>query len=145
MYLLREICFELLSTCLLTPYTAPNNIPNAAIDRDISAISELSVIFWVGCTIDDACGEAFDKGGKMLGLGYPAGHIIDKLANFGDRERFDFPIGLKASADTRLSFSGLKTALRVFIEKNPIIANTKNQRKRTNIQHKIFPVNFHSQ
>ena len=76
-------------------------------------------------TIDDACGEAFDKGGKLLELGYPAGHIIDKLSKFGDPNRFEFPIGLKSSADARLSFSGTKTALRVFLEKNPEILSQK--------------------
>lgn len=75
----------------------------------------------LGGTIDDASGEAFDKGGKQLGLGYPAGHIVDKLGAFGDKERFEFPIGLKASGDSRLSFSGLKTSLRVFLDKNPHI------------------------
>ena len=77
----------------------------------------------LGSTIDDAAGEAFDKGGKLLGLGYPAGHIIDKLAKYGDTKKYEFPIGLKSSADARLSYSGLKTALRVFLEKNPDIAN----------------------
>lgn len=96
-----------------------------------------SVFFWVqssenfkvlGSTIDDAAGEAFDKGGKLLGLGYPAGHIVDAKAKSGDRERFDFPIGLKSSADSRLSFSGLKTSLRVFTEKNPEILNDQNSK-----------------
>lgn len=89
-----------------------------------------SIYFWVkdrdtfkilGSTIDDASGEAFDKGGKILGLGYPAGHIIDKLSKWGSGDAFVFPIGLKSSADARLSFSGLKTSLRVFSEKNPQI------------------------
>lgn len=93
-----------------------------------------SLFFWVkasddfeilGGTIDDACGEAFDKGGKLLGLGYPAGHLIDKLARFGDPEKYEFPIGLKSSADARLSFSGLKTALRVFLEKQPHLLTLK--------------------
>lgn len=79
----------------------------------------------LGSTIDDAAGEAFDKGGKLLELGYPAGHIIDKLAKFGDDGRFKFPIGLKSSADARLSYSGLKTSLRVFLEKNPNILKQK--------------------
>ena len=79
----------------------------------------------IGGTIDDASGEAFDKGGKLLGLGYPAGHIIDRLSAFGDSNRFEFPIGLKASANSDLSFSGLKTALRNFIEKNPEIMDAK--------------------
>lgn len=87
-----------------------------------------SSFFWVtspcefhslGSTIDDAVGEAFDKGGKLLGLDYPAGHIIDRLSKWGDFSAYDFPIGLQASADARLSFSGLKTSLRVFLEKNP--------------------------
>lgn len=80
----------------------------------------------LGGTIDDASGEAFDKGGKLLGLGYPAGHIIDKLAKLGDETKFKFPIGLKSSADAKLSFSGLKTALKVFIEKNPEIIRVKD-------------------
>ena len=79
----------------------------------------------LGGTIDDACGEAFDKGGKLLKLGYPAGHIIDKLAKFGNPQEYEFPIGLKSSADSRLSFSGLKTSLRVFLEKNPNILSMR--------------------
>ena len=86
-----------------------------------------SIFFWVeskssfkviGSTIDDAAGEAFDKGANLLGLGYPGGQNIDKIAKLGDKRRFEFPIGLKSSADCRLSFSGLKTALRVFLDKN---------------------------
>ncbi|MFT6630253.1 MAG: N6-L-threonylcarbamoyladenine synthase [Bacteriovoracaceae bacterium] len=93
-----------------------------------------SIYFWVqdknsfsvlGSTIDDASGEAFDKGGKILGLGYPAGHIVDALSNWGDPKKFKFPIGLQSSADARLSFSGLKTSLRVFCEKNEGILEKK--------------------
>jgi len=73
----------------------------------------------LGSTIDDAAGEAFDKGGKLLGLGYPAGKIIDELAAKGDEKRFSFPIGLRDRDTCDLSFSGLKTALRVFIQDNP--------------------------
>ncbi|MEH0862256.1 MULTISPECIES: tRNA (adenosine(37)-N6)-threonylcarbamoyltransferase complex transferase subunit TsaD [Halobacteriovorax] len=73
----------------------------------------------LGSTIDDAAGEAYDKGGKLMGLGYPAGRIIDDLAKEGDINRFEFPVGLKTSKDCNLSFSGVKTALRTFLEKNP--------------------------
>lgn len=73
----------------------------------------------LGSTIDDAAGEAFDKGGKMMGLGYPGGVIIDKNSKSGDENRFKFPIGLKNSGDCNLSFSGTKTSLRQFLEKNP--------------------------
>lgn len=73
----------------------------------------------LGTTIDDAAGEAFDKGGKLLGLGYPAGKIIDDLAKKGDESKYMFPVGLKKSANADLSYSGVKTALRQFLDKNP--------------------------
>ncbi|MDC0253827.1 tRNA (adenosine(37)-N6)-threonylcarbamoyltransferase complex transferase subunit TsaD [Bacteriovoracales bacterium] len=73
----------------------------------------------LGNTRDDAAGEAFDKGGKLIGLGYPAGRVIDDLAKEGNCEAFDFPIGLKHSKDSSLSFSGVKTAMRQFLENNP--------------------------
>ncbi len=72
----------------------------------------------IGSTIDDAAGEAYDKGGKLLGLGYPAGRIIDDIAKEGNETSIEFPIGLKGSKDASLSFSGLKTSLRHFLEKN---------------------------
>jgi N6-L-threonylcarbamoyladenine synthase len=77
----------------------------------------------LGSTIDDAAGEAFDKGGKILGLGYPAGRIIDDLAKTGDPLKYTFPIGLKSSADCRLSYSGVKTSLRQFVEANPHVVH----------------------
>ncbi len=58
-------------------------------------------------TLDDAAGEAFDKGARMLGLGYPGGAALERLAAAGDKSAFDFPTG--RSED--FSFSGLKTAL----------------------------------
>lgn len=76
----------------------------------------------LGNTIDDAAGEAFDKGGKLLGLGYPAGRIIDERAKLGNVKAFEFPIGLTDSKDANLSYSGVKTALRQFLETNQ--ANT---------------------
>ena len=71
----------------------------------------------LGRTRDDAAGEAFDKVAKMLGLGYPGGAEIDRLARAGDPSRFDFPRGKLDSGDSHFSFSGLKTAVRVFLEK----------------------------
>jgi N6-L-threonylcarbamoyladenine synthase len=73
----------------------------------------------LGNTIDDAAGEAFDKGGKLLGLGYPAGRIIDDLALKGDPKKYTFPISMLDSKDATLSFSGVKTSLRNFIEAHP--------------------------
>ena len=73
----------------------------------------------LGGTIDDAAGEAFDKGAKLMGLGYPGGKIIDILAKHGDNKKYSFPIALKGSSKIDLSFSGVKTSLRQFLEKNP--------------------------
>lgn len=73
----------------------------------------------LGSTMDDAAGEAFDKGGKLLGLGYPAGKIIDERAKLGNENKYKFPIGLLHEETPILSFSGLKTSLRVFLDKNP--------------------------
>jgi N6-L-threonylcarbamoyladenine synthase len=64
----------------------------------------------IGQTLDDAAGEAFDKGARLLGLGYPGGPALSKLAATGDREAFDFPTG-RGVAGLDLSFAGLKTAL----------------------------------
>jgi len=63
----------------------------------------------LGSTLDDAAGEAFDKGARMLGLGYPGGAAIDRLAGDGDADAFAFPVARVPGLD--FSFSGLKTAL----------------------------------
>jgi N6-L-threonylcarbamoyladenine synthase len=63
----------------------------------------------IGTTLDDAAGEAFDKGARLLGLGYPGGAAIDRLARDGDPEAFSFPVARVDGLD--FSFSGLKTAL----------------------------------
>lgn len=65
----------------------------------------------LGETLDDAAGEAFDKGARLLGLGYPGGRELDFLAEEGDASRYSFPIGLKRSDRLDFSFSGVKTAL----------------------------------
>ena len=64
----------------------------------------------LGQTLDDAAGEAFDKGARLLGLGYPGGPAIDRLARNGDPEAFELPRSLPG-AGLDFSFSGLKTAL----------------------------------
>jgi N6-L-threonylcarbamoyladenine synthase len=68
-------------------------------------------------TVDDAAGEAFDKGARLLGLPYPGGALVEAKAESGDPLRFAFPRGIPERADLRLSFSGLKTALRYQLEK----------------------------
>jgi N6-L-threonylcarbamoyladenine synthase len=63
----------------------------------------------LGTTLDDAAGEAFDKGARLLGLGYPGGAALDRLAREGDPEAYAFPVARVPGLD--FSFSGLKTAL----------------------------------
>jgi len=71
----------------------------------------------LGRTIDDAVGEAFDKGARLLGLGYPGGAEIDRLAQEGDANAFDFPVSRVPGLD--FSFSGVKTALLYAVRKLP--------------------------
>jgi N6-L-threonylcarbamoyladenine synthase len=71
----------------------------------------------LGTTLDDAAGEAFDKGARLLGLGYPGGAAIDRLAREGDPEAYDFPVARVPGLD--FSFSGLKTALLYTVRELP--------------------------
>jgi N6-L-threonylcarbamoyladenine synthase len=68
-------------------------------------------------TRDDAAGEALDKGAKLMGLGYPGGPLVERLAAGGRADAFDFPRGLPGRGDLDFSFSGLKTSLRYLLEK----------------------------
>lgn len=72
----------------------------------------------VGQTRDDAAGEAFDKVAKMLGLGYPGGGVIDRLATRGDPEKIAFPRPFLDKSTFDFSFSGLKTSVKRHIQKN---------------------------
>ncbi len=67
-------------------------------------------------SMDDSVGESFDKCAKMMGLGYPGGPLIEKLAQKGDKNRFDLPIPLRNSPLIAFSLSGLKNAVRLKVE-----------------------------
>jgi N6-L-threonylcarbamoyladenine synthase len=71
----------------------------------------------LGTTLDDAAGEAFDKGARLLGLGYPGGAEIDRLARGGDPSAYEFPVARVPGLD--FSFSGLKTALLYVVRELP--------------------------
>ena len=77
------------------------------LDR-VSAGGEVTLL---GETLDDAAGEAIDKGARMLGLGYPGGAALDRLAADGDRDAYEFPVGLAGRDTLDFSFAGVKTAL----------------------------------
>lgn len=78
---------------------------------DLVLLKDHAKFKWLGGTRDDAAGEAFDKIGRLLNLPYPAGPVIEKLAQNGDSSIFTFPKPLIGSKDFDFSFSGLKTAV----------------------------------
>jgi len=75
----------------------------------------------LGSTIDDAAGECFDKVAKLIGLPYPGGPQMDKLAEKGNPDKYCFPRPMLQNQDLNFSFSGLKTAVRYFLRDNPEI------------------------
>ena len=75
----------------------------------------------LGGTIDDAAGECFDKAGKLMGLPYPAGPVIDRLAETGNPKAYDFPRPLLNDTNDDFSFSGLKTSIRYFLRDHPAL------------------------
>jgi N6-L-threonylcarbamoyladenine synthase len=77
----------------------------------------------LGSTLDDAAGECFDKTGKLMGLAYPAGPEIDRLAASGNPKAYLFPRPLLNEPNDDFSFAGLKTSVRYFLEKNPALAD----------------------
>ncbi len=81
----------------------------------------------LGGTIDDAAGECFDKTGKLMGLAYPAGPVIDRLAEEGNPAAYDFPRPLLREASDDFSFSGLKTSVRYFIRDNPALLDDRQK------------------
>ena len=70
-------------------------------------------------TVDDAAGEALDKGGKLLGFPYPGGPLVERCAQSGDENFVQFPRAFYQTSELKFSFSGLKTSLRYFLEKLP--------------------------
>lgn len=81
---------------------------------EINTDKQLSVL---AQTVDDAAGEALDKGAKLLGLPYPGGPQVERLAATGDPKVYDFPKAIAPRNERRFSFSGLKTSLRYRLEK----------------------------
>ncbi|HEY0864983.1 MAG TPA: tRNA (adenosine(37)-N6)-threonylcarbamoyltransferase complex transferase subunit TsaD [Lacunisphaera sp.] len=81
------------------------------------SIDESRRIRLLASTMDDAAGEAFDKGAKLMGLGYPGGPQVEKLAATGNASAFGFPKAVAQRSSLEFSFSGLKTSLRYQLEK----------------------------
>jgi N6-L-threonylcarbamoyladenine synthase len=85
----------------------------------LAEVEERSGYRPIGQTLDDAAGEAFDKGARLLGLPYPGGPALERLASEGDPGRDAFPLAMLGRPGHDFSFSGLKTALRVRSEREP--------------------------
>jgi N6-L-threonylcarbamoyladenine synthase len=81
------------------------------------SLDEARRITLLASTMDDAAGEALDKGAKLLGLGYPGGPQVEKLAAAGNAAAFNFPKAVAQRSTLEFSFSGLKTSLRYQLEK----------------------------
>jgi N6-L-threonylcarbamoyladenine synthase len=77
----------------------------------------------LGSTLDDAAGECFDKVGKLIGLPYPGGPEMDRLAAEGNPVAYDFPRPLLRESNDDFSFAGLKTSVRYFLQKHPALAD----------------------
>lgn len=81
---------------------------------EANSLTDMQII---ASTLDDSFGESFDKVSKMMGLGYPGGPIVQENGLKGDENRFDFPVPLRQSPKIEFSYSGLKNAVRLQIEK----------------------------
>ena len=91
-------------------------------------VAERGDFLVLGTTLDDAAGEAFDKGARLLGLGYPGGAAIDRMSTRGDPEAYDFPVARVPGLD--FSFSGLKTALLYAVRE---LADDELERRRADL------------
>ncbi|HEY9788756.1 MAG TPA: tRNA (adenosine(37)-N6)-threonylcarbamoyltransferase complex transferase subunit TsaD [Candidatus Obscuribacterales bacterium] len=111
-HLLAHVCANYLETELAPPFVA---LLVSGGHTQILHFESYQKARLLGQTLDDAAGEAYDKVARLLGLGYPGGPAIDRLAQTGDPRAFSFPEGHVAGFD--FSFSGLKTAVLRTVEK----------------------------
>ncbi len=109
---------------LLSPFLSadPPEFPFVALlvsggHTQLMRVADVGAYELLGETIDDAAGEAFDKTAKLLGLGYPGGPALARLAEFGDPQAYALPRPLLRSANLDFSFAGLKTAVRTQVMK----------------------------
>lgn len=91
----------------------------------------------LGETVDDAAGEAFDKTAKVIGLGYPGGPMISKLAEDGDKTAFKFPRPMLKSGNLNFSFSGLKTAVLYEVQKHKSLSDQDKKDLSASLQEAI--------
>jgi len=118
-HVLSPLALPASSTKLALESAAIRNVLSLVISgkqSEFFLMTEVGHYHHLGGTIDDAAGEALDKVGRMLDLGYPAGPIIEEFGRLGNDRAFEFPLPMTTSGNYNLSFSGLKTFARNKIE-----------------------------
>jgi N6-L-threonylcarbamoyladenine synthase len=115
---------------LLSPFLGQETIPHhiallvSGGHTQLTEVRGANDYTLLGRTFDDAAGEAFDKVAKLLGLSYPGGVVIDRLAATGNPLKYPFPKAFMEKGNLDFSFSGLKTSVRYFLEKNPDLSKS---------------------
>lgn len=117
-HLFAHVCANFIGTDLEPPFIA---LLVSGGHTQILHFKDFDDIEIIGETLDDAAGEAYDKVGRLLGLGYPGGPVIDKKASMGNPNAFKFPEGVVKGYD--FSFSGLKTAVLRQVEKLQVVTS----------------------
>lgn len=102
-------------------------------------VKDFSKIQVLGQTQDDACGEAFDKVAKIMGLGYPGGPLIEKLARDGNKHKIKFACS-RTSNELDFSFSGIKTAVLYYLKNNKPAAKSRNANLAASFQESVVDV-----
>ena len=122
-HLLGHICASWLAPTLLeTPFVSL--IASGGHTR-LDLVTDLAAPVVLGSTIDDAAGEAIDKGARLLGLGYPGGPALEALAAQGDPSAHAFPIGLGGKRVRDFSFAGVKTSLLYVVRAEPDMSDQR--------------------
>ncbi|KAB2642726.1 MAG: tRNA (adenosine(37)-N6)-threonylcarbamoyltransferase complex transferase subunit TsaD [Verrucomicrobia bacterium] len=115
---------------LLSPFFLKKEIPKhlsllvSGGHTQLTKVNKAGSYYLLSRTHDDAAGEAFDKVAKLLGLPYPGGVEIDRLAQSGNPKRYSFPRALMEKGNLNFSFSGLKTSVRYFLEQREMLPDS---------------------
>ncbi|MBC5824377.1 MAG: tRNA (adenosine(37)-N6)-threonylcarbamoyltransferase complex transferase subunit TsaD [Candidatus Eremiobacteraeota bacterium] len=126
-YAVNHLHGHLFANYLATPGSAAHALPQTPFlclivsggHTDMILVESAAKHVVIGRTLDDAAGEAYDKVARLLGLGFPGGPALDRLAQGGDGTAFAFPRSLMRDGSDNFSFSGLKTAVRYHLDAHP--------------------------
>ncbi len=131
---------------LLSPaFSTSMNFPNLTLlltggHTQIYLIKSIGEYKLLGETVDDAIGESFDKVGKLIGLGYPGGPLVEKLAIVGNSEVYELPHPLEFKKNFNFSFSGIKTAVSLLVKNQKEMNNKIKNNIAASFQKKIIEI-----